>query len=91
MALRHRARAGAGAHRSVARRRLRAAGLAFARRQWGVVCFSLEVAAFNQRAIAVYERLEFVETGRVSRAAPELAGAMVEFIEMAVASDGVAW
>ena len=67
------------------------AGLAFACRQWDVVRFSLEVAAFNGRAIAVYERLGFVETGRVSRAAPELAGEMVEFIEMAVASDGVAW
>jgi ribosomal-protein-alanine N-acetyltransferase len=67
------------------------AGLAFARRQWDAVCFSLEVAAFNRRAITVYERLGFVETGRVSRAAPELAGEMVEFIEMAVATDGVAW
>ena len=67
------------------------AGLAFARRQWDVAGFRLEVAAFNRRAIAVYERLGFVETGRVSRAAQELAGEMVEFIEMAVASDGVAW
>ena len=67
------------------------AGLAFARRRWDVVCFSLEVAAFNRRAIAVYERLGFVEKGRVSRAAPELAGETVEFIEMAVPSDRVAW
>ena len=67
------------------------AGLAFARSQWDVVCFSLEVAAFNRRAIAVYEQLGFVEMAKVSRAAPELAGEMVEFIEMAVASAGVAW
>lgn len=67
------------------------AGLAFARHQWDVASFSLEVASFNRRAIIVYERLGFVETGRASRAAPELAGEAVEFIEMAVASDRVAW
>jgi ribosomal-protein-alanine N-acetyltransferase len=60
------------------------AGLAFARRQWGVTRFCLEVAGFNRRAITVYEHLGFVETGRVSRAAPELAGETVEFIEMAL-------
>lgn len=58
------------------------AGLAFARRQWDVVCFSLEVVAFNRRAIAVYERLGFVEMARISRSAQELGGEMVEFIEM---------
>jgi ribosomal-protein-alanine N-acetyltransferase len=58
------------------------AGLSFARRQWGVTRFCLEVAAFNRRALTVYERLGFVESGRVSRAAPELGGEMVEFIEM---------
>jgi ribosomal-protein-alanine N-acetyltransferase len=58
------------------------AALSFARRQWGVTRFCLEVAAFNRRALTVYERLGFVESGRVSRAAPELGGEMVEFIEM---------
>lgn len=60
------------------------AGLAFARLEWGVKSFFLEVAAFNRRALIVYERLGFVETGRTSRAAPELDGKTVEFIEMAL-------
>lgn len=42
-------------------------GLAFARRRFAPRRFTLAVAAFNQRAITVYRRVGFVETGRHAR------------------------
>lgn len=42
-------------------------GLAFARRRFAPRQFTLAVAAFNERAITVYRRVGFVETGRHAR------------------------
>jgi ribosomal-protein-alanine N-acetyltransferase len=62
------------------------AGLDFARRRWGVSRFRLEVVAFNRRAISVYTRIGFAPVGRVSRAAQELGGRVVEWVSMEVAA-----
>lgn len=62
-------------------------GLEFARGQWRVSRFHLEVVAFNRRALTVYMRLGFVSVGRFSRAASELGGKVVEWIEMEAASE----
>ena len=63
------------------------AGLVFARGQWHVSRFHLEVVAFNRRALRVYRRLGFVPVGRFSRAAPELGGKVVEWFTMEAAAD----
>ena len=49
----------------------------------GDVCITLAVAAFNARAITVYERCGFVETGRHVR---RTAGADWEFVDMELRS-----
>ncbi len=54
-------------------------GLAYAQETLHPESFRLYVAAFNQRAITVYERAGFQETGRETR---ELLGRAWEFIEM---------
>ncbi len=56
------------------------AGLAFARRRFGPGPVSLNVAAFNERAIKVYERAGFEETGRHVRHFDRWGD--VEFVEM---------
>ena len=58
-----------------------AQGLAFAKQHYGVNRITLAVAAFNQRAIRVYERAGFVETGCAPR---ETGGATWEFVTMAL-------
>jgi RimJ/RimL family protein N-acetyltransferase len=56
------------------------AGVAFARSRFPSHPISLNVAAFNERAIKVYERAGFSETGRHVR---QFAGwGDVEFVEM---------
>jgi ribosomal-protein-alanine N-acetyltransferase len=55
------------------------AGLTFGRETFRPATFKLYVAAFNQRAIKVYERLGFREVGRQMR---HLLGRDWEFIEM---------
>ena len=56
------------------------AGLDFARARYVPVSFTLAVARFNRRAIIVYERAGFAETGRHVRTF-ERFGA-VEFVDM---------
>ena len=56
------------------------AGLAFGRENFAPAKIVLNVAAFNQRAIAVYERAGFVETGRHVRTFERFGD--VEFVEM---------
>jgi [ribosomal protein S18]-alanine N-acetyltransferase len=63
------------------------AGLGFARRQWRVSRFHLEVVAFNLRALTVYARLGFVPAGRFWRAAPELGGRVVEWVTLEAAGE----
>jgi [ribosomal protein S18]-alanine N-acetyltransferase len=63
------------------------AGLDFARKQWGVSRFRLEVVTFNRRALTVYTRLGFVPVGRFSRAAPELGGEVVGWVKMEAVGD----
>jgi ribosomal-protein-alanine N-acetyltransferase len=63
------------------------AGLDFARGQWRVSRFSLEVVAFNRRALRVYEQVGFVSVDRFSRAAPELDGQVVEWVRMEAAAE----
>jgi aminoglycoside 6'-N-acetyltransferase/ribosomal-protein-alanine N-acetyltransferase len=55
-------------------------GLAFGRRRFSARKFILNVAAFNERAIAVYERGGFRETGRHVRSFERFGD--VEFVEM---------
>ena len=43
------------------------AGLAYARREWQPRTFRLFVAAWNERAIRLYARLDFSEVGRETR------------------------
>jgi len=56
-------------------------GVRFVRERHGPVRITLAVAAFNERAITVYERAGFVETGRGPH---ETAGATWEFVTMAL-------
>jgi RimJ/RimL family protein N-acetyltransferase len=55
-------------------------GLAFGRERFSAQRFILNVAAFNERAIAVYERGGFHETGRHIRSFERFGD--VEFVEM---------
>ena len=59
-------------------------GLAFGRERFGADRIILAVAAFNERAIKVYERAGFVETGRHVRHFERWAD--VEFVDMEEAS-----
>ncbi|MFC6992768.1 GNAT family N-acetyltransferase [Haladaptatus sp. GCM10025707] len=54
-------------------------GLAFARERFDPTAFELAVAAFNERAIRVYERVGFEETGRYEQ---ETNGGEYEFVTM---------
>ena len=63
------------------------AGLDFARGQWCVTRFRLEVVAFNRHALKVYTRLGFVPVGGFSRAAQEVGGQVVEWIKMEAAAE----
>ena len=58
-----------------------AGGIELVRRRHGAVRITLAVAAFNERAIRVYERAGFVETGRGPH---ETGGATWEFVTMAL-------
>lgn len=55
------------------------AGLAFARGRWGTEGFSLCVAAFNERAIRLYEKVGF---RKVREYAQQTNGGSYPFIEM---------
>jgi RimJ/RimL family protein N-acetyltransferase len=55
-------------------------GLEFGRRRFAPPVVRLSVAAFNRRAIAVYERAGFRETGRHTRSFVRFGD--VEFVEM---------
>jgi ribosomal-protein-alanine N-acetyltransferase len=59
------------------------AGLDFARRRYSPTTFTLAVAAFNARAITVYERAGFTETGRHIRHFERFGD--VEFVDMELA------
>jgi len=61
------------------------AGLEFGRRRFRPVRLILNVAAFNERAIKVYERAGFRETGRHTRQFDRWGA--VEFVEMEQAAD----
>jgi RimJ/RimL family protein N-acetyltransferase len=63
------------------------AGLDFARRQWGVSRFCLDVVAFDRCATAVCRRLGFVTVGRYSRSAPELGGEVVKSMRLEAGVD----
>jgi RimJ/RimL family protein N-acetyltransferase len=56
------------------------AGLEFGRKRFRPEQIVLAVAAFNERAIAVYERAGFAETGRHVRSFPAFGD--VEFVDM---------
>jgi ribosomal-protein-alanine N-acetyltransferase len=60
------------------------AGLAFTGTRWPVTQFSLAVAAFNQRAIRVYERAGFQPSGHFWQATND---GQHEFIRMVRAAD----
>ena len=62
------------------------AGIEFGRRRFGLSRVILNVAAFNERAIKVYERAGFRETGRHTRRFDRWGD--VEFVEMEQAADG---
>jgi RimJ/RimL family protein N-acetyltransferase len=62
------------------------AGIEFGRRRFGLSRVILNVAAFNERAIKVYERAGFRETGRHNRRFDRWGE--VEFVEMEQAADG---
>ena len=62
------------------------AGIEFGRRRFGLSRVILNVAAFNERAIKVYERARFRETGRHARRFDRWGD--VEFVEMEQAADG---
>jgi [ribosomal protein S18]-alanine N-acetyltransferase len=55
------------------------AGLHFAFETWGITSYALAVAAFNRRAIAVYERAGFREVRRYEHATN---GGLHEFVWM---------
>ena len=59
------------------------AGLDFARERFAPTTITLAVAAFNKRAITVYERAEFRETGRHVRTFERFGD--VEFVDMVLA------
>lgn len=59
-------------------------GIRFVERLQGPTRITLAVAAFNERAITVYARAGFVETGRGPR---ETGGATWEFVTMALDRD----
>jgi aminoglycoside 6'-N-acetyltransferase/ribosomal-protein-alanine N-acetyltransferase len=58
------------------------AGLEFGRERFRPRQVVLAVAAFNERAIRVYERAGFVATGRHVRSFPELGLGDYEFVDM---------
>ena len=62
------------------------AGIEFGRRRFGLSRVILNAAAFNERAIKVYERAGFRETGRHTRRFDRWGD--VEFVEMEQAADG---
>ena len=59
------------------------AGLDFARARFSPTAITLAVAAFNERAITVYERAGFRETGRHVRTFERFGD--VEFVDMVLA------
>ena len=59
------------------------AGLDFARARFSPIAITLAVAAFNERAIRVYERAGFRETGRHVRTFERFGE--VEFVDMVLA------
>ncbi len=61
------------------------AGIEFGRRRFGLPRVILNVAAFNERAIKVYERAGFRETGRHTRRFDRWGD--VEFVEMEQAAE----
>jgi len=61
------------------------AGIEFGRRRFGLPGVILNVAAFNERAIKVYERAGFRETGRHTRRFDRWGD--VEFVEMEQAAE----
>ena len=61
------------------------AGIDFGRRRFGVSRVILNVAAFNERAITVYERAGFRETGRHTRRFDRWGE--VEFVDMEQAAE----
>jgi RimJ/RimL family protein N-acetyltransferase len=58
-------------------------GLAFGREKFAPTAITLGVAAFNERAITVYERAGFRETGRHMRSFERFGD--VEFVDMVLA------
>ena len=55
------------------------AGLRFAIETWGITSYAVAVAAFNRRAIAVYERTGFREVRRYDHVT---SGGLHEFVRM---------